>query len=57
MERFVSHASQDPNKELVDPEIAALFKKEVDGNPSLVIAGAGPRTATLSPSLSRCNAH
>jgi Papain family cysteine protease len=57
MERFVSPASQDPNKELVDLEIAALFKKKVDGNPSLVIAGAGPRTATLSPSLSRCNAH
>jgi pimeloyl-ACP methyl ester carboxylesterase len=57
MERFVSSASQDPNKELVDREIEALFKKNVDGWPSLVIAGAGARATKISPSLSRSETH
>ena len=57
MERFISSASQDPNKELVDREVEAMLKKDVDGLPSLVIAGAGPKAAVLTPSLSRSETH
>ncbi|HSF47554.1 MAG TPA: hypothetical protein VLA73_04255, partial [Burkholderiales bacterium] len=57
MERFVSSGSSDPNKELVDPELEALFQKKVDGRPSLVIAGEGSQTGKLSPSLSRSSTH
>jgi hypothetical protein len=35
-----------------DPEVARIFTREVDGRPSLVIAGSGPR----SPSIDDCNA-
>jgi hypothetical protein len=57
MERFISSGSQDPNKDLVDPDMDALFKKKVDGYPSLVISGAGQRSATISPTLSRSESH
>ena len=57
MERFISSESQDPNKELVDRELEALFKKNVDGLPSRIVAGEGSRTAAISPSLSRSNSH
>jgi hypothetical protein len=39
MERFVSLASTDPNKELVDAQLEAFFRQKVDGEPSLVVAG------------------
>ncbi len=57
MERFISSSSQDPNKELVDKEVEAMLKKDVDGLPSLVIAGAGPKAAILTPSLCRSETH
>lgn len=38
MERFVSDRTAGPNDD-VDPEMNALFKKTVDGLPSLVVAG------------------
>lgn len=57
MERFISRASEDPNKELVDVDLEALFKKSVDGLPSLVVAGRGDSSVTLSPSISRSDTH
>ena len=57
MERFISSESQDPNKELVDKEVEALFKKKVNGLPSLIRAGEGGRSTLLSPSLSRSETH
>ena len=57
MERFISHDSQDPNKDIVDPDVAALFKKKVNDLPSLVIAGEGRSSTRISPSLSRSETH
>ncbi len=57
MERFVSAASTDPNKELVDAEIAALFQRTFQGQPSLIVAGAGDASANGSPNLSRSDTH
>ena len=57
MERFISYDSQDPNKDIVDPEVAALFNKNVDNLPSLVIAGEGRSSTRISPSLSRSETH
>ena len=57
MERFISGKSQDPNKELVDTEVEALFSKTINGWPSLIVAGTGARNTRLSPSLSRSEAH
>jgi hypothetical protein len=57
MERFISGKSQDPNKELVDTEVGALFSKTLNGWPSLIVAGAGARDTRLSPSLSRSETH
>ena len=57
MERFISSSSQDPNKELVDKDVETLLKKDVDGLPGLVIAGAGPKAAVLTPTLSRSETH
>lgn len=57
MERFISRASNDPDKSLVDAELEALFQEKVGGLPSLVIAGAGGREEQLSPSLSRSTTH
>jgi hypothetical protein len=57
MERFISSKSSDPNKELVDKEVETLFKKNINGWPSLIIAGEGSREARISPSLSRSETH
>jgi hypothetical protein len=57
MERFISSDSQDPNKELVDKEVEALFKKKVNGWPSLVRSGEGASSTLISPSLSRSETH
>jgi hypothetical protein len=57
LERFISYESQDPHKELVEAEIAALFEKTLDGQPSLIVAGTGQQTATISPRLSRSDTH
>ncbi len=57
MERFVSRASADPNKELVDAEIAALFQRKFQGQPSLIVAGAGDASTNGSPNLSRSDTH
>jgi len=57
MERFISYKSQDPNEELVDKAVETLFKKNINGWPSLVIAGEGSRQARISPSLSRSETH
>lgn len=57
MERFISAGSQDPNKELVDKEVEALFKKNLGGWPSLIVAGEGSRETVISPSLSRSSTH
>jgi hypothetical protein len=57
MERFVSYSSQDPDKDIVDPDVAALFQKNVNGLPSLIIAGEGKSSTRISPSLSRSDSH
>jgi YD repeat-containing protein len=57
MERFISSQSQDPDKALVDPEMESLFKKTVNGWPSLIVAGAGSRHARVSHDLSRSDTH
>jgi hypothetical protein len=57
MERFITSKSQDPNKELVDKEVEALFGEKINGWPSLIIAGEGSRGTRISPSLSRSETH
>jgi hypothetical protein len=57
MERFVSRNSSDPDKSLVNPVLEALFKQKVNGWDSLVIAGAGGASESISPSLSRSESH
>ena len=56
MERFVSSASQDPDKSLVDPAIERFFRQKVAGLPSLVVAGRGVGEA-IAPSQSQSNSH
>jgi len=57
MERFISYGSQDPNKDIIDPDVAALFQKKVNSLPSLIIAGEGRSSTRISPSLSRSETH
>jgi len=57
MERFISSRSADPNKELVDKELDAFFKKHISGWPSLIVAGKGNGAAQISPSVSRSETH
>jgi hypothetical protein len=57
MERFISYKSSDPNKELVDKDLDALFKKNVNGWPSLIVSGKGRGDIQISPSLSRSETH
>ena len=57
MERFVSTKSQDPNKELVDADLEALYGKNSNGWPNLVVSGAGSADARISPAPSRSDTH
>jgi hypothetical protein len=53
MERFISHAGmRSKEKDEVDPEVEALFKKKVNGLPSLVIAGQSDQDGCRSRSES-----
>jgi len=54
MERFISTKSQDPNKELMDEDVAALFRQNINGWPSLVIAGEGARSTRIAPGRAFC---
>ena len=57
MERFISRKGQDPDKSLVDEDIEALFKKQINGWPSLIVSGSGSRQGRLGPTLSRSETH
>jgi hypothetical protein len=57
MQPFVSQQSEDPNKELVDADCDQMFRQQVNGRASLVIAGQGPSGTEISDSLSRSESH
>jgi len=56
MERFVSRASADPNKAIVDPVAESFFQSQVGGLPSLIVAGRSTSDA-ITPSQSQSNSH
>ena len=59
MERFVrSNSTDKQHKSAVDPELEEFFSVDVaQGQPSLIVAGAGPRSDKPSPNLSRSESH
>ncbi|HVG13154.1 MAG TPA: hypothetical protein VM843_09130, partial [Flavisolibacter sp.] len=57
MEKFVNADGIDGDRSKVDPEIAALFRKKINGWSSLVIAGAAPAGKVTGPDICRSETH
>jgi hypothetical protein len=57
MEKFINSANRDLDPKYIDREIAALLQRNINGWPSLVIAGKAPARAKHGPDICRSETH